>query len=78
MNGFVQNLPRPPSKKERQAELEGRVLNPLKLFAMLSPMQHALFWSAWSVYHPCNATSTAYLNEQSGLLGLPMPMYVTA
>jgi len=47
MNAFVQNLPRPPTKKERQAELEGRVLNPIKLFGMLTPMQHALFWSAW-------------------------------
>lgn len=47
VNAFVQNLPRPPNKKEREAELEGRVLNPIKLFAMLTPMQHALFWSAW-------------------------------
>lgn len=61
MNGFVQNLPRPPSKKERQAELEGRVLNPFKLFAMLSPMQHALFWSAWSVYQPATTYAIAYL-----------------
>jgi hypothetical protein len=51
MNSLIQNLPRPPTKKERQAEMAGTTMNPFKLFRMLTLMQHLQFWSAWCVDH---------------------------
>jgi hypothetical protein len=38
--------PRPPSKSERQAEAQ-KTLNPFKLAAMLTPLQHLQFWCGW-------------------------------
>lgn len=55
MNSLIQNLPRPPTKKERQAEMAGTTMNPFKLFRMLTLMQHLQFWCAWLAW-----TSDAY------------------
>ena len=52
VKSIIQNLPRPPSKEERHAELAGQTRNPLKLIAMLTPLQGAQFfagWLAWTI-----------------------------
>lgn len=54
MQAFIHNLPRPPTKAEREADLAGKTLNPIKLITMLTWLQHAHFWTAWLAW-TCDA-----------------------
>ncbi|CAD6575134.1 MAG: hypothetical protein CYPHOPRED_005587 [Cyphobasidiales sp. Tagirdzhanova-0007] len=54
MNSLIANLPRPPTKAEREAVLDGKSRNPIKLIGMLTPMQHAFFWAGWLAW-TCDA-----------------------
>lgn len=47
MGAFMDNLPRPPTKAERERDLAGVSRNPIKLFGLLTPIAHAQYFAGW-------------------------------